>query len=328
MDITNTDSIDSSILDRDSVTKCENMSISIVNFNCNGFKGSYGGILKLMKDNDCVFLCETWIKPNELGSISKELNSMNFWCNMKSSINPEEVLVGRPYGGVGFVCKRLPGISYVPLPCENDRIVAVQMVAENKVLLTMVGVYLPYHNGTVCQASLYSETLEDIQCLLDANDPSPVLLLGDMNASLPQKEILNRHWYKSYPFTKHSYLLYEFLCQNDMYCCNFTFDNVINHTYAKNGSYSYIDHVFLSRFAENKVTSCEPLCLPDIVSDHLPVRTTVVVCVSYGSSNVNQLHQTSKRFPRIDWSDSVQCQSFAKHALPWKMCCMKRPTKC
>ena len=300
--------IDCSPTDRD----CDkNLSLDIINFNCNGFKGSYGGILNLIKDNDCVFLCETWLKPNELNGVSKQLNSHGFWCNMKSSIDPEELLVGRPYGGVGFICKRINGVTYVPLPCDNDRIMAVQVVIDSKVLLTMIGVYMPYHDGSANQATLYSETLEDIQCIIDTNDPSPVMLLGDMNASLPRTSKLSRHWHRSHPFTKHSYLLYEFICQNDMYCCNFKLDNGAKFTYYKNGVDSYIDHVFLSRFAQDRVSECSVSSMYDIVSDHLPVRTNITVQVSHAPSASNHIHSEYAKFPRIDWSDSNQCKSFA-----------------
>ena len=30
---------------------------------------------------------------------------------MKSSVDPEVVLEGRPYGGLSFICKKLPGIK-------------------------------------------------------------------------------------------------------------------------------------------------------------------------------------------------------------------------
>ena len=285
-----------SSMERDYDNEVKDLSLAIVNFNCNGFKGSYGGILNMMKQNDCLFLCETWLKPNELSVITKELNDLGYWCNMKSSIDPEQILTGRPYGGVGFVCRRICGITYVPLPCENDRIMAVQIVVESKVCLTMVGVYLPYHDGSASQAALYSETLEDIQCIIDSNDPSPILLLGDMNASMPKSEKLTRHWYKTLPFTKDSYLLYEFICQNDLYSCNFDFENSLNYTYHKSGCQSYIDHVFFSRFAQDKIKQCSILCPPDIVSDHLPMKTEVDLCVNLSANPKQQ--NVCKKIPQ------------------------------
>jgi hypothetical protein len=112
-----------------------------------------------------MFICETWIKPNELNGISKNLNNIGYWCNLKSSIDPDEVLLGRPYGGVGFICKRKPGLSYIPVPCDNERIMALQLVV-NKVCLTIIGVYLPYYDGSASQTVLYSETLSDVQSLI------------------------------------------------------------------------------------------------------------------------------------------------------------------
>ena len=146
-------------------------------------KSSFGMILNQMKYTECLFLCETWLKPSELGTIRNELNEHEYWSYLKWSVDPEVVLQGCPYGGVGFICRKLPGLSYRSINCDNDRLCALQILSDHKVLLTVIGVYMPYVDGTTNQLKAYSETLDDIQCIIDTNDPSPIMFVGDMNGT-------------------------------------------------------------------------------------------------------------------------------------------------
>ena len=177
---------------------------------------------------------------------------------MKSSVDPEVVLEGRPYGGVGFICKNIPGISYVNVQTDNDRLCVLQIKSNSKVLLTIIGVYMPYYDGSVAHIQEYIDTLEDMQCIIDSNDPSPIpiMVLGDMNVSLPQGSQLTRNWHKSRPQNRCSLLLYDFMCHNDMICGNFNYDQTVNHTFHKNGFTSYIYHVLVSSYVRSQITSC------------------------------------------------------------------------
>ena len=113
--------------------------------------------------------------------------------------------------------KKVLGLTYIPLKTENDRILSLQIRSHERILVTIIGVYMPHFNGSASQTAEYYEALEDIRCIIDCNDPSPVIFLGDMNASLPQSLKLPRNWHKKSPFNNNSFLLYDFLCQNDLF---------------------------------------------------------------------------------------------------------------
>ena len=211
----------------------EIIEYKVLNFNCHGLKSSFDMILRQMRNISCMFLCETWLRPCDLSVISNELRNENYWCMMKSSVDPEVTSEGRPYGGVGFICKRITGISYVPINVDNDRICAIKVVSDGKVMLTIIGVYMQCYDGTTNTIQLYSETLEDVQSIIDTNDPSPIMLVGDMNASLPQSDHLDHRWYRSHPFNQHSLLLYDFLLNNELVNGNFAFEQKVNYTYQK-----------------------------------------------------------------------------------------------
>ena len=58
---------------------------------------------------------------------------------MKSSINPEEILVGRPHRGIGFIAKRREDVVYRPIIIDSNRIAGVQLIFNGQVILTVYG---------------------------------------------------------------------------------------------------------------------------------------------------------------------------------------------
>ena len=135
-----------------------------------------------------------------------------------------------------------------------------------------------------------------------------------MNASMPRAEQLTRNWYRRHPFSRHTILLYDFLCQNDMYSCNFEFKQKVNYTYCNNNINSCIDHVFFSKHCHDKIVECTILCyMPDVVSDHLPLRTTVSIDMCVDGPQDTTPPRFTTRYPRIDWSDKKQCEQYAHH---------------
>ena len=60
----------------------------------------------------------------------------------------EDFLVGRPYGGVGFIANKVKNITYKPSHVHSDRITGVQLVSGGEIIFTLFGVYLPYYNGS------------------------------------------------------------------------------------------------------------------------------------------------------------------------------------
>ena len=101
--------------------------------------------------------------PNKVGRNSKaKINSVaknvefynvaqkfsDKWVALKSSMDPCEIIDGRPYGGIGFICSKIEGITFQSIDVESDRIWAIQLSMNRKVLINVIGVYLPYNSGT------------------------------------------------------------------------------------------------------------------------------------------------------------------------------------
>ena len=91
-----------------------NISVNVANFNCQGIINNIHYVDTLLKyDCDIMFVCETWLKPCELSTFRSDLQGMQRWCNLKSSTPADTVLEGRPFGGVGFICSRIPNCHYI-----------------------------------------------------------------------------------------------------------------------------------------------------------------------------------------------------------------------
>ena len=215
-------------------------SFNILSYNCKGFKSSFSTIDYFLNEQNCdiAFVCEHWLTEQEIAGFKYSFNSNNIWVDMKSSMNQEEMLTGRPYGGIGFVAKCLKHISYRPVSVNSKRIAGVQLVTNGEVILTIYGLYLPHYNGMHDQIELFSETLDILQASIDDMEPSPLMIVGDMNATLPSNNQLVRNWYRKHPYNRHSYILYDFLCNNELIVANFNFK--------QNTSYTYCNHVMLA----------------------------------------------------------------------------------
>ena len=245
--------------------------------------------------------------------MSTKYKSQRCWSHFKSSINPEDVLVGRPHGGVGWICKYIPNVTYKVMEIDNERICGVQLFSNGQLKINFIGVYLPFYNGTMDQIELYGETLQCLQVVLDSHEGEPLVIVGDMNASLPQQQTLTCNWHRLRPFNAHSLILYDFLCDNELCIANFGFKQPCNHTYFKGSNCSYIDHVFIPRYLNTAIVSCDIIndC-PVNTSDHFPIKT----CINIHMEDVESINDLCGNkmpvFPKINWSDCEQQVTYSE----------------
>ena len=94
---------------------CRVFIINAIGFNCRGIKNNFNYVKQLLQNEcDILFLCEHWLKPSEL----HETNNMFREADLKSIVPADEILIGRPFGGVGFVCRKLKHGTIKELPYE------------------------------------------------------------------------------------------------------------------------------------------------------------------------------------------------------------------
>ena len=284
-------------------------NIRCVSFNCLGYKNSRSFIDSLCLNNDICFLCEHWLKPCELTAIKSELKQQHLWSVMKSSMDPEKIQAGRTHGGVGFICKEILGMEYRSIDIVSDRLCAIQLLCNHSVILTVIGVYMPYFNGSNDQVNMYMQVLEILQGLIDVySEGKPCVIIGDFNASLPQQLALQTNWYKTRPFNRNSLLLFDFIVNNDLIVSNFCFSQPANFTYFKGHNKTYIDHCITTGYTQDLVQYCHILYdNSDNVSDHLPLCLSINI--PYCKKNVS-LSSSNSLHKFINWKDSRICDAY------------------
>ncbi len=292
-------------------------NINILSLNCQGLKGNIDYIDNMLLTNSCdiIFLCEHWLRPSDMYTIKTAYRERCMWSNLKSAMLPTEgSQAGRPYGGVGFVSRKLSNITYRDVPQDDARLSVIELHINGVLSLTVIGAYMPYH----CHNSTteYSETLDKIQGLIN-NTHSPYMIVGDMNATLPEDGNIGGNWYKTWPYTKHSVLLYDLICNNDLFSANFSVRQNVKYTYFKGQHRSYIDHVFMCK--SDRLTLVDCVILPedtDLCSDHLPIKTVISVRQEtedgdISASNVNM--SELKKYMKIDWSIPANCEKYKQY---------------
>ena len=90
-----------------------------------------------------------------------------------------DTYIGRPYGGVGFIARKMANITVRDLMQDDDRISVIEPRYYGMICLTVICVYMymPYHSNSWCIA--YSETLDKIQGIRN-NVTSHFMNVGDM----------------------------------------------------------------------------------------------------------------------------------------------------
>ena len=283
-------------------------NFKLVTFNCHGLKSSISYVLDLIKRHDVIFICEHWLKVNELNSISDMCGNDYLICFLKSSIDPYNDLRGRSYGGTGFLCKKKSNVAYKIIECNNDILHGLQVLVNQTVALSIIGVYLLFYDSSEGNTELYIDTLVSLQCVLDECDnQAPTIILGDTNTVLPQDEMLTDRWFQKRPYFKWSGMLYDFLNQNEMTVANFMFKQKVSHTYQQGDKQSYIDHMFVPQYFSENIMDCKILSEDlDSMSDHTAVSMAVKVPVIESQSAGSQ--KKNYKFPHARWADPLfQC---------------------
>ena len=280
-----------------------NQQFSVCSFNCYGLKSSLSYIIDIAEQNDVTFLCEHWLQAKDMYTIKSIFSDNKMQCFLKSSIDPSVQLIGRPFGGVGFLCRNTTGTSYNAIECESDRLYGLQIFKKEVLVMCIIGVYLPYENGTNDQTELYIKTIDQLQSIIDNCGSVPTLIVGDMNTVLPQEESICDNWYTKKPYGKHSAILFDFLCQNHLCVANFMFKQDFTYTFKRGEVCSYIDHMFINEYASDMILKCKILSdYPDNVSDHMALCASLSISVQ-NDTRTNDKFSKCGTFPKANWHD-------------------------
>ena len=104
--------------------------LNIYSFNCNGIKSCVNNLVhELQQSSDVIFVSEHWLQVYEISPVKNIFRDSGYTSYLKSSMDPEEPLIGRPHGGVGFLCKLVPGLMYKHCDIMNDRVCHLKILS-------------------------------------------------------------------------------------------------------------------------------------------------------------------------------------------------------
>ena len=252
----------------------------ITSFNCNGIKSKLPIITKLCETASVVFLQETWLCPNELNLLDNVHNQFNSFS--LSSVNIQDnVLVGRPYGGISILWHK----SYAPcsniIQYDDDRLMGFSITLQELQYL-FLNVYLPYF----CADNEYDYDMYigKLASIIDSSDAAGVVILGDFNANP------NNSFYSE---------LQQLCTSRDLIISDTSLLPPNTFTHVNNGSLSrsWLDHCVSS---QSMHAATIDIRVDDSYSgsDHFPLH------VSYDLKNLPQvsLLGDDNRRERINWN--------------------------
>ncbi len=258
----------------DDLMSAFNVMVSFMTWNCQGIKTNAAWLSTVINDYDIVALQETWLFDFE----SNLLKVDSDYSYMHTSGMPKDrKLIGRPYGGVGFIVKSDLMKHVKPFMTDDNRLIAIT-IKFGDVNLLVLNVYLPVN----CQqnSALITEYIGRINSVIMQHD-GPFLILGDFNIS-PVHSNFNE--------------LYQFC--NDSQCILIDIEKLHDRTVtfiskANNGR-SWVDHTIVSKNIVEKVLEVStPFSVTP--SDHIPI------ILKLDLSSVKLCSSETKSKKRFQW---------------------------
>lgn len=226
-------------------------------------------IKQLMSQADVVVISEHQLYPAQHYKLGELNNDFNFIAKSSRSLNP--MLCGSVpgHGGIAILWKQsLSGVATPLKDIGTDRIAVVEIAANERLNIYIVGVYLPQAGCPAEDFEYHSAVLETIieQCSLKGD----VLVIGDFNAHIGLGGTRVRGWGN----TSRNGKTIMVMCENqglvpvDMTSQargpSYTFMN-------EQGHHSYIDHCLVPKYLLSSVKNCEIMESILNTSDHLAI---------------------------------------------------------
>ncbi|RNA10357.1 RNA-directed DNA polymerase from mobile element jockey-like [Brachionus plicatilis] len=180
-------------------TQLQSTDLNIICYNCKNIQSNYLYVQKLLKENDIIFLSETWLKDKD--SFSEQIfeDSLTYFQSGMDHYFGR----GRPYGGIGWIVSKKidkPMISEVKF--HSRRISSIE-----KGNFTLIGVYLTSNDSTkesVIEHKIDLAELNEVTGELQRQEKL-YLIIGDFNSD---------------PWRNNTYdkQLVDFLIEKDLNC--------------------------------------------------------------------------------------------------------------
>ena len=233
-------------------------NLRLTSLNCNSFKSSVEFICSLVHNNDIIFLQETWLMPDELTLPSTLCSAMD--AHSISAVDTtEQILVGRPFGGLTIMWKKALAKNIRIKQYNDPRILGISVNLENRSVL-FINVYLPSLRSGVTDDD-FAPYLGRLSSIIAECEEENVCVIGDFNCAPGTERFSDAqsmffdhnvkfYDYEKLPLNSYSHINYGHLTR------------------------SWLDHCAVSEGLCDAISCCE-LTEDFSTSDHCPLKLTL-----------------------------------------------------
>ena len=272
--------------------RMEQRSSKLASYNCRGFKSSEDDVSQLFRDVDILALQEHWLHSKEFGVLSSVAEDVHYYS--VSPMEENQILPGRPFGGVVLVWhSRLQRVIY-PVKSVSDRSVSVRIQTGRGTVL-IIAIYMPVDYGTRDSIENYIAELYYFEGILESEEYDEVVFWGDLNADLRSKK--GRFTSILEGFLLRCSFNVVGLSHNAEICRQYyTWDN---EDFCQK---SWIDYICVSQSLKAAVDEFDVLEDGSYVSEHYPVTVSLNISVE----TLDQEKGAKRAAKRLMWQEAKE----------------------
>ena len=285
--------------------------LKLISYNSTGLGGDKMDYIGNMLDNlniDILLLQETWLLQGNLQKLN-DINK-NYASHGLSGVDENEILLGRPYGGLGFLWKNTlsPYVYRVPTKC--NRLCAISIKCGERSIL-IINTYMPVDNMCKSQAAeQFVQVCDELEILINTYMDHSIIIGGDLNIDFSRG---NAHdvYFRDLLYRYDLVSCWDIPCARPDYTF-FSWNN--NHM-----NTSCIDYFC---FKQNLVPNVDNIYVYDCAlnpSGHRPIVATITVKLeTIAHKQTDQCHQTGDG---IVWHKVTETNKLDyKHSLDRHLC--------
>jgi len=157
-------------------------SLRICTLNLHGFNNSKIYLQELCSNTDIICVQEHWLTDSQLNKFNDIHDDYYFYgCSAMNNVCSSGILRGRPFGGVGFLCRNsLPAKIVFEGYHIDGRVIAITVYCSNLQILLFC-VYLPCDDGDPHYCDCLSDICGYIESVADCYPGYKCVILGDFN---------------------------------------------------------------------------------------------------------------------------------------------------
>ena len=251
------------------------MKFSIATYNSNGHAPDrmlY--INKLCASFDFIFIQEHWLFENEMQICFSKLKGIHH--HGISGMSNNELLNGRPYGGVAILWHNSFKGNVTPITTESQRLCAVK-ITQNGMGIILINAYMPCDTARG-NDNIYQSVLNEISLLIEKANCDQIIIGGDFNTDLSRL------------YSNHTTSLISFVEQENL---NFGIHSSkcdVKYSYVSkmNGLKSLIDHFIMSENTFSNIKNIYAYDDGDNLSDHIVICMKLDIDMNYSNECMNK----------------------------------------